>query len=44
MAFVMSRKVRTPQSTMPGNPRDGVTYRNGPQKQTACKGKGEMAV
>ncbi len=30
-----SRKVRTPQSTVPGNTRGGVTCRIGPQKQTA---------
>jgi len=30
-----SRKVRTPQGTTPGKPRDGAICRNGPQKTTA---------
>jgi len=30
-----SRKVRTPQGTMPGKPRDGAICRTGPQKQVA---------
>ncbi len=30
--------VRTPESTEPGNTRDGATYRIGPQKQTAGGG------
>jgi hypothetical protein len=39
------RKVRTPQSAMPGNTRGGETCRIGPQKQTTCyKGDGEMVV
>ena len=30
-----SRKVRTPQGTAPGKPRDGAICRIGPQKQVA---------
>ena len=30
-----SRKVRTPQGTAPGKPRDGEIYRIGPQKDVA---------
>jgi hypothetical protein len=45
------RKVRTPQNTVPGNTRGGVTCRIGPQKHTAdglglfpTTGKGETEV
>jgi hypothetical protein len=30
-----SRKVRTPQGTVPGNAREGAIFRIGPQKTTA---------
>jgi len=42
--YIELRKVRTPQSTKPGKSRDGATYRSGPQKHTAWKGKGEKVV
>ena len=36
LAIARSRKVRTPQGTAPGKPRDGAICRIGPQKQVAA--------
>ena len=43
-ALVKVRKVRTPQSRMPGNTWEGVSFRIGPQKHTARKSKVEKVV